>query len=153
MARNPRRLVQLTAKRSIFVRGRMDGEIVIGRIVDDVQYLATWAMDAPPGLIMFPVEVLVVEEIEPMRAVVSAWGSMEMEGRHNTLEFVPAKGVTGRLPVRIEIESGHTPPVMVSAIAELIAGQEDSEVAVAVLVYWFGVLRHSRDRWSQNEDR
>lgn len=143
MARNLRRLVQLTAKRSIFVRGRMDGEIVIGRIVDDVQYLATWGMDAAPGLIMFPVEVLVVEEIEPMRAVVSAWGSMEMEGRHNTLEFVPAKGVTGRLPVRIEIESGHTPPVMVSAIAKLIAGQEDSEVAVAVLVYWFGVLCHS----------
>lgn len=148
-----RRLEQLAPKRPVFVRGRMDGEVVIGRIIDNVQYLAPRTMDATPRLFVFSIEVLVVEEIEPMRAVVSAWGSMEMEGRHNTLEFVPAKGVTGRLPVRIEIESGHTPPVMVSAIAELIAGQEDSEVAVAVLVYWFGVLRHSRDRWSQNEDR
>src|SRR4051794_19271288 len=79
-----KRLVQLTSKRSIFVCGRMDGEIVVRRITNNVKDLATRAMDATPGLLVLPVEVLVVEEIEPMRAVVSARGSMEMEGRHNT---------------------------------------------------------------------
>src|SRR5581483_899478 len=148
-----RRLEQLAPKRPVFVRGRMDGEVVIGRIIDNVQYLAPRTMDATPRLFVFSIEVLVVEEIEPMRAVVPARGSMQMERRHNTLKAVPSKVVAGRLSVRIEIESSHAPPAMVSAITELIAGQENGKVAVTVLVYWLGVLCHGRGWWGQNEDR
>ena len=146
-------LVQLAPERTIFVHSGVDGEIVIGRIVDNFQYLPARAMHAARGPVSLPVEVLPIKEVKPMRAVVSTRGGVEMEGSHNTVESVPGEDVTGRLSCWIEIESSHAPPATVSAIAHLVARQENGEVTIAVLVHWVGVLRRSRGWWSEHQDR
>ena len=101
----------------------------------------------------FPVEVLPIEEIKPMRAIVSTRGGVEMEGSHNTVESVPGEDVTGGLAFWVEIEPSHAPPATVSAIAQLITCQEDGEVTIAVLVHWVVVLCRSRGWGSEHQDR
>jgi hypothetical protein len=135
------------------VRSRVDGEIVTGRLIDDVQDLPAWDMDAARSAVALSIEMLVVEEIDPMRAVVSTRGGMEMEGGHSTVKFMPSEVITGRLFRRVEIEASHAPSAAVSTIAQLIARQEDGEVTIAVLVHWVRILRHSRGRWGEDEDR
>jgi hypothetical protein len=103
--------------------------------------------------VSLPAEVLPIEEIKPMRAVVSTRGGVEMKRSHNTVESVPVEDVTGRPSFWVEIESSHAPPATVSAIAHLIACQEDGEVTIAVLVHWVRVLCHSRGWWSEHQDR
>jgi hypothetical protein len=146
-------LVQLAPDRTIFVRSGVDSEIVIGRIVDNFQYLPARAMHATRGPVSLPVEALPIKEVKPMRAVVSTRGGVEMEGSHNTVESVPGEDVTGRLSCWVEVESSHAPPATVSAIAHLIARQENRDVTIAVLVHWVGVLRRSRGWWSEHQDR
>jgi len=146
-------LVQLAPERTSLVHVRVDREIVIGRIVDNFQDLPARAMHTTRGLVSLPVEMLLVKEIEPMRTVVSTRGGVDMERRHDTVELVPRDVVTGRLSFWVEIESSHTPPVMVSAIFQLIARQEDGKVTIAILVHWIGIQRRGRSWRGDHQDR
>jgi hypothetical protein len=65
------------------------------------------------------VEALVIEEIDPMRAIVSTRRGVQVEAGHHTVESVPGDDVTGGLVFWVEIEPSHAPPFGVSAIAEL----------------------------------
>lgn len=145
-------LKQLAADCSLFVRGRVDVEIVIGRIVDNVQDLLSGTMDATRGRVSRPVEVLVVEKINPMWSVVVTRGGVEVKGGHSSVELFPGEEVTGCLPLCVEIEPSHAPPFGVSTIAELIAGQVNGEMAVAVLMHGVGLMRRCRGRLGQDKD-
>lgn len=146
-------LKKLTPQRPGFVLGRVDRKIVIRRVIDNFQELPVRAVYAARDGVSFPVEVLVVEEIDPMRSVLPTRCGVEMEGGHHTIKLVPGEEVTGRVLRWVEIEPRHAPSMVISAIAQLIACQEDGEVTEAVLVHWIRILGHSRSRWGQNEDR
>src|SRR3954451_18250990 len=88
---------QLTPDRSRLVRSRVDGEIVIGRLINDVQDFPAWDMDAARSAVALSIEMPVVKEIDPMGTVVSTRGGVEMEGGHSTVKAIPSEGITSRL--------------------------------------------------------
>jgi hypothetical protein len=96
--------------------------------------------------------MLVVEEINPMWSVIVTGGGVEVKGGHRSVEPVPVEGITGRLLVCVKIKPSHSPSATVSAIAELIAGQIDGEMTVAVLMHWVSLIRRSRGRLGQDKD-
>jgi hypothetical protein len=109
-------------------------------------------MDTTRGRVSLTSEMLVIEEINPMWSVIVTRGGVEVKGGHCSVEPVPVEDVTGRLPVCVEIKPSHSRSARVSAIAELIAGQIDGEMTVAVLMHWVSPIRRSRGRLGQDKE-
>lgn len=126
--------VELPADRSFFVRGGVQVEVEIGRIIQHGVDLVPAGVNATGNGVVVAVEVCVVEEINPMSAVVATRGVVEMEGGHRTVEPVPADVVAHSLLFCVEIEASDTSPVVVSAIFELVAVELHEELLMAVVV-------------------
>ena len=95
----------------------MDVEIEVGRIVDDGLDLVSWAhpvaavhMNAAGDRVSGSGEALVVEEIDPMWALLPCGGGVEMEGGHRSVEFVPGDNKAGCLVFWVELEPGVSCP-------------------------------------------
>jgi hypothetical protein len=110
-------------------------------------------MDAARGRVTLPVEALVVEEIDPMRAIVSTRRGVQVEAGYHTVESVPGDDVTGGLVFWVEIEPSHAPPFGVSAIAELTTAQVYGDVTITVMAYRVGPLRRRRGRFGEDKER
>jgi hypothetical protein len=87
------------------------------------------------------VEVLVVEQINPVPAVVVARGVMEMKCCHRAVEPVPRDVIAHSFFICIEIEAGNTPPVVVSAVFQLITIEPYQELFMAGVVCRGDLLR------------
>ena len=92
-------------------------------------------MDTVHDSVSRPVEVFVVEEIDPMRAVVLARGGVEMEGGHIAVEPAPRENVADSFIVGVEVEASEAPPITVSTITDFVTGQGYGELPVPVLPY------------------
>jgi hypothetical protein len=91
-------------------------------------------MDTIRYRVVLPVEVPVNKEIEEDRTVVVPRGGVDVEVGHVTLKPAPGDDVADPLIVWVKVEASDGVAVAVSAIADLIAGQLDGELCMAVLV-------------------
>jgi hypothetical protein len=87
------------------------------------------------------VEVLVVEEVNPMPAILVTRGMVQMEGGHVTGEPIPLDVVADPLMFSIEIEAGDAPTVAISTILELVTAQLNQELPMVLVVCGGDLLR------------
>jgi hypothetical protein len=88
-------------------------------VKDSVDLASAGILTTDDGVVV-SIEVLVVEEINPMVAVFVARGVVQMEGGHRTVEPVPVDVVTDPLMLGIKIETSDAPAVAVSAVLFLV---------------------------------
>jgi len=132
------------------VCGRMEHQIIVRRLLDDGADLRFVTMDTIRHRVAVPVETPVVEEIDEDRTVVVPRAGVDVEVGHVAVEPAPGDDVADPLILRVEGQASDGIAVAVSAIADLIAGQLNGELCVAVLVRCGDV---SRRRGRPGEDQ
>lgn len=133
--------VQLAADRARLVRGGVQVEVEIRRIIEHCIDFVSAGMNTIGDGVVMSVEVLVVEQINPVPAVVVARGVMEMKCCHRAVEPVPRDVIAHSFFICIEIEAGNTPPVVVSAVFQLITIEPYQELFMAGVVCRGDLLR------------
>ena len=126
--------VKLAADRSGLVRGGVQVQVEIRRMVEHSVDLVSAGMNAVGNGVVISIEMLVVEEINPMPTVVMTRRVVEMEGGHRTIEPVPGDVVAHSLQFSVKIEAGNTPPIVVSTIFQLVSIKLYKELLMAVVV-------------------
>jgi hypothetical protein len=91
-------------------------------------------MDAARDTVLLSIVPLVIEEIDPMPAVVATRGGVEMEAGHQTVEPLPRSDIADCLVFWVEVEPSGAPTIAVSAITEFTAGQVHGKVLMAALI-------------------
>jgi hypothetical protein len=119
----------------------MQVQIEFGRIVEDLVDLIPAAMNAVHDPVVISVVVLVVEEVNPMPAILMTGGVMQMEGSYITREPVPLDVVADPLMFNVEIEAGDAPTVVISTIPELVTAQLNQELPMVLVVRGSDLLR------------
>lgn len=126
--------VQLAADCSVPVRSGVQVQVEVRRIIQNGVNLVSAGMNTIGDRVVVSIEMLIVEQINPMPAVVVARGMMEMEGCHRAVEPVPCDVVAHSLFLCVEIEASNTAPVVVSTIFEFITIELHQELLMAGLV-------------------
>src|SRR2546421_10760201 len=144
--------VELPAERSGFVRGGVQVEIEVRRIIEHGVDLVPAGVNTTGDGVAVAVEVLVIEEINPMTAVVATRRVVEMEGSHRAVEPLPADVEAHSLLLGVEIEASDTPPVMVSAIFEFVTIELHEELLMPVVICRGNLLRRCRGRPGEHQD-
>ncbi len=126
--------VKLAADRSGLVRGGVQVQVEIRWMVEHSVDLVSAGMNAVGNGVVISIEMLVVEEINPMPTVVMTRRVVEMEGGHRPIEPVPGDVVAHSLQFSVKIEAGDTSPVMVSTIFQLVSIKLYKELLMAVVV-------------------
>jgi hypothetical protein len=116
-------------------------QIEFRRIVEDLVNLIPAAISAVGDPVAISVVVLVVEEVNPMPAILVTRGMVQMEGGHVTVEPIPLDVVADPLMFSIEIEAGDAPTVAISTILELVTAQLNQELPMALVVRGGDLLR------------
>jgi hypothetical protein len=144
--------VELPADRSGFVRGGVQVEIEVRRIIEYSVNLVLAGVNATGDGVVVTVEVGAVEQINPMSAVVATRCVVEMKSGHRTVEPVPGDVKAHSFLPGVEIETGDTLAVVVPAIFKLVTIELHEELLMAVAVRRGGLMRRCRDRPGEHQD-
>jgi ribosomal protein L32 len=97
-------LMKLPAERSLGERRRVHIEIVVRGIVDNCADLVSSGRNATRSFASRSGDVLIVEEINPVRTLTTGPGDVQVESSNLARQPLPIDGETGCLLLRVEVE-------------------------------------------------
>jgi hypothetical protein len=116
-------------------------QIELGRVVQDLIDLIPAAINAVGDPVAISIEMPVVEEVNPMPAILVTRGVVQMESGHVTREPIPLDVVADPLMFSVKIKTGDASTVMISTILELITAQLNQELPMILVVRSGDLLR------------
>ncbi|HEX8933601.1 MAG TPA: hypothetical protein VF788_05305 [Pseudonocardiaceae bacterium] len=116
------------------MRSGVQVQIELRRVVQDLIDLIPAAINAVGDPVAISIEMPVVEEVNPMPAILVTRGVVQMESGHVTREPIPLDVVADPLMFSVKIKTGDAPTVMISTILELITAQLNQELPMVLVV-------------------